>query len=124
MSAPPSPGQAGYEELVRRVGSEYDSWEKLPGDLRAAHEAMAQAAIDWWHADRELEPPREITVPVPGAIWPLIDDLGAARAERDSITERIAELRVLLSMLADRAEASGAITEDEADEYRKRGGLT
>jgi hypothetical protein len=51
---------------------------------------------------------------------PVITMQGIATAAIDEIRE----LRAMLSSLTDRAEASGAITEDEADEYRAALGVT
>lgn len=58
-----TPGQEAYEAYIAALGwVSAVRWQDESNDDRAAWEAAAQAAIDWWHADRDLEPPREITV--------------------------------------------------------------
>ena len=49
-------------------------------------DAAAQAAIDWWHAERELEPPREIAATaeaykqhVKGLLQPVRDEMNRLR---------------------------------------------
>lgn len=64
-----SAGQAAYEayrfiaggkSLVS--GATLPAYEQLPATIQLAWDGAARSAIDWWHADRDLEPPREITV--------------------------------------------------------------
>lgn len=50
-------------------------------------------------------------------------DLGTTRRLLDEAREQLAELRVTLSALTDRAEAAKAITGDETDEYRRHARL-
>jgi hypothetical protein len=54
---------------------------------------------------------------IPGAIY--LCDQCCNGGPAANIARRVTELRACLDTLTDRAEASGAITGDEADEYRK-----
>jgi hypothetical protein len=79
--------------------------EKTPGRAaRATYAALgveenqrweltAQAAIDWWHAERDLEPPRELAAGAPA-------ELAAAMAERDEARGELAVIRERLRILA------------------------
>ena len=51
-------GRAAYEAFAGQMWR-LPVWDDLPEATRQAWEAAAMAAIDWWHADRDLEPPRE-----------------------------------------------------------------
>lgn len=66
----PTPGQAAYEAVCDASEGAFDlvletGWHEMTDPERAALEAGAQAAIGWWHADRDLEPPREVTASAP-----------------------------------------------------------
>lgn len=61
-----TPGRAAYEARLAaksaRLGFQLTpDWDILSDGNRADWEAAAQAAIDWWRADRDLEPPRKPT---------------------------------------------------------------
>lgn len=83
------------------------AYERRTASLRASRPAPA---VGW-------SPPFENIGPRVQSAW-----LDVARPDAERIAKLTAgldELRAALSSLTDRAEASQAITEDEADEYRK-----
>lgn len=96
-AAAPTPGQAAYEVLV--ANASYFSRVLSDAPKYDALPDLARKIID-----------------------AAIADAVAVPSFTDDPRKVLARLRVMLATLTDRAEASGAITEDEAAEYRKDAG--
>jgi hypothetical protein len=105
----PTPGQAVYERwhaLLRRrfPGIAAIGWDELIESARAEWEDIARAGIAAYIEANGRDP------------------VDPAAVIADAIMPELRDLRVALGALADRAEAGGVITGDEADEYREVGG--
>jgi hypothetical protein len=122
-------GQLAYEAFYTAFGGTVPDWP--PIGMEGGREAWEAAAAAG--ADSARERMAELVSEV-GELRALhkeahvaLDNMLAQRdqLERESRAARneCDQLRVMLSTLTDRAEASGTITEDEADEYRDRAGL-
>jgi hypothetical protein len=118
QAATVTPGQAAYGAWSKRFdGSMAEDWDKdLADSERRDWEAVAQAAI-------ECKPGSERVAELVTEGNELRALVGTLTDAADYERKRVIDLTAMLSTLTDRAEASGAITGDEADEYRKRGGL-